>query len=84
MLLKGRYTPTDRPRNELEEEEKETVQYSQIHHYVTDNGAYGDGGEYVARSVEEDVDPYAIGSLLKQFLRDQLFIKSEECHAEVL
>ena len=82
MPLKGRYTPADRPRNELEgkgegeeeEEEEETLQYSQVHQSGTarPNGVDGDDGEF--RSVEEDVDSPATGSLLKQFLQDQLII----------
>ena len=78
MPLKGRYTPADRPRNELEEEEEETVQtrqYSQyqVHHYGTaarPNGEVNDDGEF--GSVEEDGD--GDGSILKQLLQDQLFI----------
>ena len=81
MPLNGRAKPADRPRNELEEEEEEeTVQYSQVHHSGTANGEDADDGEY--GSVEEDVDSSTTGSLLKQFLQDQLFI-SEERHAEV-
>ena len=75
MLLKSRDTPVDRPRNELEEEEdeeEEKVQYSQVHHSGTANGEDGDDSEF--GSVEEDVDSSATGSLLMQFLHDQLFI----------
>ena len=63
MPLKGRYTPADRPRNELEEEEEtvQTLQYSQdrVHHSGTaarpiPNGEDGDDGEF--GSVEEDGD----------------------------
>ena len=81
MPLKGRDTPADRPRNELEEEEEgETVQilqYSQyqVHHYGTaarprPNGEVNDDCEF--GSVEEDGDED--GSILKQFLQQQLFI----------
>ena len=34
MPLRGRDTPADRPRDELEEEEEETVRYSQVHHQL--------------------------------------------------
>ena len=61
MPLKGRDTPADRPRNELEEEEEtvQTLQYSQyqVHHYGTaamPNGEVGDDCEF--GSVEEDGD----------------------------
>ena len=79
MPLKGRDTPADRPRNELEEEEEtvQTLQYSQdkVHHYGTvagprPNGEVNDDCEF--GSVEEDGDED--GSILKQFLQDQLFI----------
>ena len=55
MPLKGRDTPADRPRNELEEEEEtvQTLQYSQdeVHHYGTaarhrPNGEVGDDCEF--------------------------------------
>ena len=74
MPLKGRDTPADRPRNEHEEEEEtvQTLQYSQVHHSGTANGQDADDGEF--GSVDEDVDSSATGSLLKQFLQDQLFI----------
>ena len=49
MLLKGRDTPANRSRNELENDEEETVQYSQIHHYGTANSEDADDGECVAR-----------------------------------
>ena len=52
--------------------EEETVHYSQVHHSGTANGKDADDGEF--GSVEEDVDSSATGSLLKQFLQDQLFI----------
>ena len=80
MPLKGRDTPADRHRNELEEEEEETLQtlqYSQdqVHHSGTaarprPNGEVNDDCEFA--SVEEDGDED--GSILKQFLQDQLFI----------
>ena len=65
MPLKGRDTPADRPRNELEEEEEmvQTLQYSQdqVHHYGTaarprPNGEVGDDGEFglVAEDGDED------------------------------
>ena len=63
MPLKGRDTPADRPRNELEEEEEtvQTLQYSQeqIHHSDTaarprPNGEVGDDCEL--GSVDEDGD----------------------------
>ena len=62
MPLKGRDTPADRPRNELEEEE-ETMQplhypqdQDQVHHSGTAvrSGPNGDDGEF--GSVEEDGD----------------------------
>ena len=69
MPLKGRQTHVDRPRNELEEEEMvQTLQYSQVHN----SGTARHNGEDVY-SVDEDVDSSATGSLLKQFLQDQLF-----------
>ena len=46
MPLKGRDTPPDRPRNELDEEEEETVKYSQVHHSGTANGEDADDGEF--------------------------------------
>ena len=80
MPLKGRDTPADRPRNELEEEESvQTLQYSQdqVHHSGTaarprprPNGEVNDDCEF--GSVDEDGDED--GSILKQFLQDQLFI----------
>ena len=79
MPLKGRDTPAGRPRNELEEEEEtmQTLQYSQdqVHHSGTaarprPNGEVNDDCEF--GSVEEDGDED--GSILKQFLQDQLFI----------
>ena len=78
MPLKGRDTPADRPRNELEEEEEETVQtlqYSQdqVHHSGTaarPNGEVNDDCEFGL--VEEDGDED--GSILMQFLQEQLFI----------
>ena len=79
MPHKGRDTPADRPRNELEEEEEtvQTRQYSQdkVHHYGTaarprPNGEVNDDCEF--GSVEEDGDED--GSILKQFLQDQLYI----------
>ena len=64
MPLKGRDTPADRPRNELEGEEDETVQtlqYSQVHQSGTarprpngEDGDDGDDGEF--GSVEEAGD----------------------------
>ena len=64
FTLKGRDTSADRPRNELEEEEEETVQtlqYSQdqVHHSGTaarhrPNGGVNDDCEF--GSVEEDDD----------------------------
>ena len=61
MPLKGRDTPADRPRNELEEEEEtvQTLQYSQdqVHDSGTaarPNGEIGDDCEF--GSVEEDGD----------------------------
>ncbi len=53
MPLKGRDTPADRPRNELEEE-GETVKHSHVHNYGTANGDDADDGEF--GSVEEDGD----------------------------
>ena len=80
MPLEGRDTYADRPRNEIEEEEEETVQtlqYSQdqVHHSGTaarprPNGEVNDDCEF--GSVGEDGDED--GSILKQFLQDQLFI----------
>ena len=72
MPLKGWYTPVDRPRNELEEEEEETVHYSHLHHSGTANGKDADDVEF--GSVDEDgkVPP---GST---------FYISEERHADVL
>ena len=76
MPLKRRDTHADRPRNELEEEEMvQTLQYSQdqVHHSGTaarPNGEVNDDCEF--GSVEEDGDED--GSILKQFLPDQLFI----------
>ena len=79
MPLKGRDTPADRPRNELEDEEEtvQTLQYSQdqVHHSGTaarprPNGEVNDVCEF--GSVEEDGDED--GYILKQFLQDQLFI----------
>ena len=76
MPLKGRDMPADRPRNELEEEETaQTLQYSQdqVHHSGTaarPRGEVNDDCEF--GSVEEDGDED--GSILKQFLQDQLFI----------
>ena len=77
MPLKCRDTPVDRPRNDLEEEEEtvQTLQYSdQVHHSGTavrtrPNGEDNDDCEF--GSVEEDGDED--GSILKQFLQDQLF-----------
>ena len=55
MPLKGNDMPADCPRNELdEEEEEETVKYSQVHHSGTANGLDGDDGEF--GSVEENGD----------------------------
>ena len=77
MPLKGRDTPADCPRNELEEEEEEeetvqTLQYSQdqVNHSGTaarprPNGEVNDDCEF--GSVEEDGDED--GSTLKQFSR---------------
>ena len=79
MPLKGRDTPADRPRNELEEEKEtvQTLQYSQdqVHHSGTaarprPNGEVNYDCEFV--SVEEDGDED--GSLLKQFLQEQFFL----------
>ena len=79
MPLKGRDTPADSPRNELEEEEEtvQTLQYSQdqVHLCGTaarprPNGEVNDDCEI--GSVEEDGDED--GSILKQFLQVQLFI----------
>ena len=68
MHLKGRDAPADRPRNELEE-----------------GGGYG-GDEKWKNTWGNigHVDSSATGSLLKQFLQDQLFFISEERLAEVL
>ena len=82
MPLKGRDTPADRPRNELEEEEEETVQilqYSQdqVHHSGTaarprPNGEVGDDCEF--GSVEENGDEDAGRPLTKRRRVHQLFI----------
>ena len=48
------------------------MQHSQVHDYGTANGEDADDVEF--GSVEEDVDSSATGSLLKQFLQDQLVI----------
>ena len=83
MPLKGRDTPADRPRNELEEEEEtvQTLQYSQdqVHHSGTaarprPNGEVGDDCEFGSVEEDGDEDSSATGSLLKQFPQDQLFI----------
>ena len=75
MPSKGRDTPADRPRDELEEEEEtvQTLQYSQdqVHHSGTaarPNGEVNDDCEF--GSVEEDGDEDV--PILKQFLQDQL------------
>ena len=89
MPLKGRDTPADRPRNELEEEEEtvQTLQYSQyqVHHSGTaarprPNGEVNDDCEFGSGEEDGDED----GSILEQFLQDHIFYISEERHAEVL
>ena len=78
MPLKGRDTPANRPRNELEEEEEtvQTLQYSQdqVHQSGTALGLMARLVMIVNifGSVEEDGDED--GSILKRFLQDQLFI----------
>ena len=91
MPLKGRDTPADRTRNELEEEEEETVQtlqYSQdqVHHSGTaarprPHGEDGDDCEFGL--VEENGDEDAGRPPTKRRRVHQLYI-SEERHAEVL
>ena len=77
MPLKGRYTPADRPRNELEEEEEETVQtphYSLIHQSDT------------ARPNGEDAIVLTVLMLLftEAVPPGSAFYIPEERHAEIL